>query len=570
MKATSILFVNLPGTPYTELADRLSVDNKGSYRKYGISGKSLPLGMLYLSSYIKAKFQTSLEQYIADYFEKLETIEDYDSVDDFIRDVAVKSISTPPDIVAISIMFATSYKFFKNLLSIYKSLWPNSIFIVGGIHATNTAGHILQTTDIDYVFRGESEIALYKFIKNYREKIRQHIPGVYTKSDISQDMNQICELVTNLDELPFPNLELVNVSSYLNATKIFRAYQDLDKGVIELVGSRGCPYKCTFCSGHSSNNRNVRFRTVENIMAEIKELYKRYGVVRFVFNDDLIVANATRFFKITNAFRDSSISGLEFQSSGLDCRSATSEMIDAISGTSDVVLIAVDSGSQYIQKHIIKKNVNLERVKEVVGYSHKKGLIVRCNFIFGFPNETKELMDDAAEYMRSLNADWYQIFTAVPFVGTELYDQFVKMGILNKYDEELWESCHYGVRSFDTDTCTADELNNFTYSLNLELNFVNNYNLRTGQYDRAIVMFKELLSNYPFHIFGQIALYQAYKGLGDSENSLKVKEQINKTMAENGSSREMYEKHRNLLKNTEFYNISLIVNQKIKFNTKVM
>ena len=314
MKATSILFVNLPGTPYTELANLLSADNKGSYRNYSITGKSLPLGILYLSSYIKVKFQTSLEQYIADYFEKLETIEDYDSVDDFIRDIAMKSISTPPDIVAISIMFATSYKFFKNLLSIYKSLWPNTIFVVGGIHATNTADHILQTTDIDYVFRGESEIALYKFIKNYIEKKKQNIPGVYSKSDISQDMNQICELVTNLDELPYPNLELVNVSSYLNATKIFRDYQNLDKGVIELLGSRGCPFKCTFCSGHSSNNRNVRFRTVENIMAEIKELYKRYGVVRFVFNDDLVVANETRFFKITNAFRDSSIPGLEFQS----------------------------------------------------------------------------------------------------------------------------------------------------------------------------------------------------------------------------------------------------------------
>jgi radical SAM superfamily enzyme YgiQ (UPF0313 family) len=228
-------------------------------------------------------------------------------------------------------------------------------------------------------------------------------------------------------------------------------------------------------------------------------------------------------------------------------------MIDAVTERGDAVLFAVDSGSQYIQKHIIRKNVNLERVKELVDYSHKKGLIVRCNFIFGFPNETKELMGDAAEYMRSLNADWYQIFTAVPFVGTELNDQFVKMGILNKYDEELWESCHYGVRSFDTNTCTADELNHFTYSLNLELNFVNNYNLRTGQYVRALSIFKEILSSYPFHIFGLIALYQAYKGLGDLENSLKVKERINKTIAENGSSREMYEKYRNLLKNTEFY-----------------
>jgi len=555
-EVTSILFVSLSGLPYDEMAKRLSATNSLSYRQYGSSGKALPLSILYLSAYLKDKFKASVKQFFADYVENLERLDDYDSVNDFILDVAKKSISTPPDIVAISLMFSTSYKFFKNLLDIYKTLWPKATFIVGGIHATNTAQYILGTTDVDYVFRGEAELALVEFMRNYRDKQNQNIQGVYANNIHYSDFNQICELETNLDNLPYPNWELINFPLYVKAAKTFKRYQDDNARVVELVGSRGCPFKCTFCSGHSANNRNVRFRSIENIMGEVKELHKRHGVTRFIFNDDLIVAKEERFFKTINAFKDSGIQDLEFQTQGLHCRFTTNKMIDAISETTSTVLFPVDSASQYVQDNIIKKKVNLARVKELVSYSHEKGLIVRCNFVFGFPDETKEMMNESADYMRALNADWNVIFTAIPFVGTELHNQFVQKGILKKYDVELWELSHYGERSFDTDTCTADELIDFTYRLNLELNFINNYNLRTHNYERALDIFKEVIRSYPYHVFCLIGLSQAYKGLNDMNNWAKVDERIRKVITENGASRRMYERYRDLLKDTAYYNVS--------------
>lgn len=557
MEATSILFVNLSGLPYDEMAKRLSFADNASYQ-YASSGKALPLGILYLSAYLKDKFQGRVKQFLADYLENLETLDDYDSVNDFILGAAKKSISTPPDIVAISLMFSTSYKFFKNLLVIYKALWPKAIFIVGGIHATNTPRYILETTDVDYVFRGEAELALAEFIENYRDKQNQNIQGVYCKNSYYSDFNQICKLETNLNDLPYPNWELINFSLYAKAPKMFKRYQDDNAMIAELVGSRGCPFKCIFCSGHSSNNRNIRFRSIENIMGEVKELHKKYGITRFVFNDDLIVAKEERFFKTISAFKGSGIPGLEFQTQGLHCRFTTKKMIDAISETSSTVLFPVDSGSQYVQDHIMMKRVNLEYVKELVSYSHEKGLIVRCNFILGFPNETKEMMNESADYMRALNADWNVIFTAIPFVGTELHDQFVQKGILKKYDEELWELSHYGERSFDTDTYRADELIDFSYRLNLELNFVNNYNLRIHNYSRALGTFKELVELYPYHVFGLIALSRAYMGLNDMDNFAKVEERILKAITENGAGKKMYEQYRDLLKGTAYYNFPFV------------
>ena len=183
MKSTSILFVNLPTMTYTEMENKLRKVSKPD-NQFIYPTKAIPINILYLSSYLKEQFGTSLNQSIADYADMVETLDNYDSVDDFILSIAKKSINNQPDIVAISLMFMLAYKFFKNIVRIYRSFWPNSTFVVGGIHATNTAKHILQTTDIDYVFRGEGEVSFAKFVRNYIDGQKQNIQGVYSKSDL--------------------------------------------------------------------------------------------------------------------------------------------------------------------------------------------------------------------------------------------------------------------------------------------------------------------------------------------------------------------------------------------------
>jgi hypothetical protein len=167
-------------------------------------------------------------------------------------------------------------------------------------------------------------------------------------------------------------------------------------------------------------------------------------------------------------------------------------------------------------------------------------------------------MEESANYMRSLDSDWFQIFTAIPFIGTTLHEQLLESGVFTKrFDEQLWERSRYGERQFDMETITAEELATYTYSLNLELNFVNSNNLRPGRYERAIVMFSDLLSNYPTHVFGLIALYLAYEGLNDKGGCRLTEKRITDAAAVDGSSRKMLEKYRGLLEHTKFYDLGL-------------
>ena len=247
---------------------------------------------------------------------------EYNSIDDFILETIKKSVPKPPDIIAISLMFMLSYKFFKKIVKIYKLLWPSTTIIVGGIHASNTYKHILQTTDTDYVFRGEGEIALAKFIKNHMNGENQNVPGIYNKKGLSSDCKSVCETPNDLDKLPYPNWDLIDLPAYMsgNEPKIERYTE-----AIPLVGSRGCPYVCSFCSIRTVFPRNnIRYRSMDNIRGEINELYKRLGVTNFVFNDDLINIKESRFIELCDVFKNNKPeyeypSNLKFNTQGLHC-----------------------------------------------------------------------------------------------------------------------------------------------------------------------------------------------------------------------------------------------------------
>ena len=249
-KNASICFVSLPFSSLTTLEDQMK--NKANLNDGTLSStrgiKSISMGILYLSSSIKKEFGSSLNQYMCDMSLEADKIYEYNSVDDFILETIKKSVPKPPDIIAISLMFMLSYKFFKKIVKIYKLLWPSTTIIVGGIHASNTYKHILQTTDTDYVFRGEGEIALAKFIKNHMNGENRNVSGVYSKKDLSQDLG-VCETPNDLDKLPYPNWDLIDLPAYMSG----HGPNMRSTEAIPLVGSRGCPYVCSFCSERSKS-----------------------------------------------------------------------------------------------------------------------------------------------------------------------------------------------------------------------------------------------------------------------------------------------------------------------------
>jgi len=395
-------------------------------------------------------------------------------------------------------------------------------------------------------------LAMADFVRNFEHREQISIRGVYSKKDIESNMDQLCDPVMNLDELPMPNLSLLNMSEYIKTETLMKLYDEKSNSrTYEFITSRGCPFSCTFCACGTVTRKNVRYRSVENVMEEIKFVHEKYGANAFLANDDLMTANKKRMLSIFEEVGRLGIDKARFYTVGIHCDTTDNDIIDAVARHSRVIRFPVESGCPETLK-AVKKNVNLDSLKNKIAYARSRNLIVMCNFIFGFPGETLQQMESTVSYMRELNADWYTVFTAIPFPGTEMNRQFVELGCIGQYDEELWETSHYGNRTFDTEECSAEFLTNFVYEVNLDLNFINNFNLRSGNYQKAILLFEDINRMYPFHVFAKIGLYMAYSGNGNTEKADKIEAEIHAMVAGDPRSRNMVKAHGRLLADTKF------------------
>lgn len=543
IKHPNILFVNLFALPFKFIEEKFT-------KKTSMSETlAMPLGILYLSSYLKANNQLG-KVGLLDYPLSIENITDYLDVKDYILGEAKKQVKFKPDIICISLMFSASYPFYKLTAELLKTLWPEVIIVVGGIHATNCVKALLTTTKVDYVLCGEGEIALSEMVKQHKEGRPIQVKGLYSKDDICQSKSlELAEQIENLDSLPFPDWGLLDMERYSTALGRRRPMgKSAKKKVAAIMTTRGCPFRCTFCSAHTVHGRRVRSHSVENIVQNVKALYQKYGITLFTPEDDLFTADPKRLLSVLKGIRDLNIPSLELQfPNNLHVNTTTEEVIDALieCGT-NIFTFAVESGSDYVQKNIIKKFCNLEKARALVKLCHEKGAIARCCFVIGFPGETKELLEETYQYMKDLNADWCVISIATPLIGSEMYEQFLERGDIQD-NEEAWAKSFFTERDFDTEEITAAELNEFRYRINLDVNFVNNVNLRNGNFDRAISLFDDILFAYPFHIFAYYGLYLAYKGKKNMEKAEEMVKKMRQLIAKDKRAKEMYEKYGDLL-----------------------
>lgn len=550
LKKPNILFVYLVSIPIDDIYKSF----KGQDQV--IQEIVLPLGIMYLSAYLK-KYQLVGEIGLLDYVMEAKNISQYKNLEEFILGTAQKKEHFTPDILAFSLNLSTQHHYFLEAAKLLKKIWPHAQVVAGGVHATNYTGPLLQSADLDWVIRGEGEMPLRKFVENFFSAKNLEIKGVYSKYNLpAAGPLERGEFIENLDEIPFPDWPLVNMADYTsNITRMPRKYLDQlqKRKLAEIMTSRGCPFRCTFCSSHTVHGRKVRFRSIENVIAEIKILYEKYGVTVFLPEDDLFTANKKRTIKLLYAIKNLNIPNLELQfPNGLSVNTTDEEIIDAmIAAGMTIATIAIESGSDYTQKQLMKKNCNLKKARRLVAYCKSKGIRVRSYFMFGLPGEKEEHMKETLDFARSLGSDWNDFFAATPLVGSEMYNKFIEMGAITD-NPEMWKTSFFWERSFDTPEVKAQELNELIYRTNLDHNFFNNVNKVSGRFDEAIEIYRGILAKYPFHIIGWYCLGDCYRLKGEDEKAQEVIDKISSLIETDSRAREMYLKYGDLMTDYNF------------------
>lgn len=536
-KKLDVLFINLPSVS-PELSDNddaTSADNL-----------TPPLGLMYIANSIKdCEFINSykcVDFAILDYKDVLENGKMGELVSEELNNGGIQK----PDVVAVSLMFSSSYDFFKLVISKVKNIWPDTKVMVGGVHASNTVEYLLEKNQgVDYITCGEGEGAFVEFLDMVSSGTKINILGVHSLNNIKKlgenkkKFDQKFERTNvvndfNVDFTAYP--DLINMDVYTSETSLFSLSKTTSSvRAFSIMASRGCPYRCTFCASSTVHGRSPRWRDLQNVVDEIYWLNETYGVTKFYLIDDNYVPKK-KTIELFNLLSTIAIENFEIIIQNMSINATDFDIIDAIVAAKiNNIAFAIESGSKETQKRIMK-NVKLEKAIDLVSYSQRKGLNVRCFFIIGFPEETIEEMGETFEYAKKLGADWSTFSVASPIPGTVMYAEFVKLGYI-KDDPDAWTGTTIRDRVFDTKEINKNDIKDLAYRANLDVNFVNNLSIKNGDYKNAETIFTNFVKSNDFHIFAYDCLRRVYKESGSVNKENKIIDKMKLLMEQDKKAR---------------------------------
>lgn len=393
--------------------------------RYTLSGKDVrrcvtPIGLTYLASFLeKDDYQVRILDIANEGHHNLE--KNGDSVIYGLSDeeVTKKVDEFNPDFVGVSSIFSTQAKNAEHLLNLIKNINKDIITLAGGSHITYALEEMLELNSLDYAISGEGELPTSQLLKVLNEggDISQ-IGGVSFKKEGKKIINSNLQFVPDLDNLPFPAWDLLNMENYFETNLPQNPYPK-GKRVAQIMTSRGCPAKCIFCTTTNFWGNRYRKRSAQNVIEEVRLLKKKYNIDEIQFTDDNFTLNKKRTAEILDGIKDFNLHWCSPQ--GVAAWALDEDLIEKMKDSGCYQLtFAVESGNQDVLSNIIKKPLNLKKIKPLVKKAQGLGIKVHAFCVCGFPGETLEQMQETYDFVKDSEFDSSSFFVASPLVGSEL------------------------------------------------------------------------------------------------------------------------------------------------------
>lgn len=364
-----------------------------------------PLGLLYLASVLRKKGH------------KVGFIDTRLGPDGFDRCIG-KAALFGPDIVGLSAVTPEADNLHFLARAIKQGL-RNCSIVAGGPHPTSCPEEVIGDRNIDFAVIGEGEETFPELVEAIESgSIPEGVKGIAFSRDEKYNFTGFRTFMENLDNLPFPAWDLVDLDDYKNYYRFSGAVGKKRK-YMPIFTSRGCPYDCIFC--HKIFGKAFRPRTPENVLGEMEALIAGYGVRDFEIIDDIFNFDRKRAESILDMIiaRD-----LKVQLSFIN--GLRSDILDygflkkmKAAGTYQLS-IAVETSSKRLQG-LIRKNLNLDKIKEAIEQAAGLKIFTHGLFMLGLPTETKEEILGTIKFAADSRLNISQFVIANPFKGTELH-----------------------------------------------------------------------------------------------------------------------------------------------------
>jgi len=367
-------------------------------------GASEPLGLLALSAFLERRGHacTLADGAILSETEILSRVEQFE-----------------PDIIGLSTM-RHNWEATKALARRLKARFAVPI-VVGGPYVTGWREDALAECDaIDYAVAGEGELTLCELLDALeRSAPLDAVAGLIHRHGDGVLANAPRPRISDLDSLPFPDYSLVELGRYRPSIGFYRALPSAN-----LMTTRGCPHRCTFCV----SDGKLALMSPARVIELVRQLVENYRVRHLCFYDESFTIQRSRAEEICELLLEARV-GVPW------CANARVDQVDEKllrlmkRAGCWKLLYGLESG---VQKNLdtIAKRTTLDDARRAIEWTRKCGIETFATFMFGIPGETFEEGLQTIRFACELPLDYAAFLNLVPYKGTPLYERIEEHGRL--------------------------------------------------------------------------------------------------------------------------------------------
>lgn len=386
-----------------------------------------------------------------------------------------KVMEINPDIIGVTtttFQYDLSNEIAKNL----KARGVKPLIILGGIHAIISPDD-LGSSYFDAFSIGEAEKSLVELLRRLKTGGDIYsVKGFNFKKDGKIIQNGPPEVVSDLDELPPKDYELINVQKILT----------LRNKWLGTAFSRGCPYTCTFCMNHrlretyklSCSSSYYRCQSVDRAIGDILPIIEKYKDLIDVVDtdDDLLLSDKKWFFEFAKRFKKEIFEpyGIKYS---LESRAdlIDDEIVAKLKESGcELILIGFETGSEDLRNFLLGKKITDLQLINAFDLFNKYGLRSLAFAMIGIPGESVETINQSLKMLRRLKPTLIRQAIFEPFAGTPLFDYCKEH---NMFTGNKVSANYYTASTIKLENLSSRELKLYQllYPWYLNLNFVEKY-----------------------------------------------------------------------------------------------
>jgi radical SAM superfamily enzyme YgiQ (UPF0313 family) len=331
--------------------------------------------------------------------------------------------ATDPQFVLVTAISFEYHRQVHQALAIAKQACPQATTVLGGVYPTTLPEEAIKDHNADWLFLHHAEDRILPFLQLVAADPQQArlFPGIACRAGNGDLLlNPPTSHIGNVKTMVKPDYSLIAVDRYLQQASLDYQYNS-SRPTGFVITSYGCPYNCVFCASRTVSGKRLVFRPVEDVLAEIDYLVDRHNVGNIIFQDDALLADKKRIYRLLNDLiaRDYQ---LTWKAVTVCAWHLSDELLELMARSGCVqITISVESGSQRVIDEVIHKPLDLGIVPPLVQKCRNVGIDMGVNFVIGIPGETWDDIRQTFRFAEQCDFDVAHFHIATPLPSTDLY-----------------------------------------------------------------------------------------------------------------------------------------------------